>query len=434
MNAHVPKPNKPGSFGCPLDEETLELLRQQPTPEIGATLGPLAWHRLTVAYCQDPYGDYVALPEICFGWLFDLMLIGHREQSKKDLHGLIYADMRGQRLDANASSVQAMLYDIDGWLPFDEVARRRDAHAGVSWTTFNHRRRRSKISAHDVVEWRRKRRVPAWSPLTDDEARDFLSEYSGGKKAYLTNVRVLERGEPQQAIERGKSKMVYFIEHDPEEKSRSLCLLKEPINLAEVGQDGCRAIYHTVGVGTFGTAPNGAKHYDELCANPSRIHWNPAHKKGAEDFRVCLHKGEPLDWRPIWERIVKDIEAKRASASNRASERLVTHPNALAGIAHVLKSIPPSIGRKEWFSAICGIYNASGGSEEGRELAHEWSSGDPCQYDSGDLDNNIWDRLSLDRNGGATMGTLIFLARKYDPQFKSVGPGTTRPQIDWNYI
>lgn len=414
------KSEKRGSFGRDADKDVLAFLCQPPTAEIEVMLGTLAWQKLTVAYCHDPYDDYVLLPDIYFGCLFAGMLGGHNEQSKKDLHGLIYADICKQRLDANVSSVQAMLYDVDGWLPFDEVGRRRDGLAGLSWTTFNHRKRRSTISAHDIVEWRRKRRVRPWSPLTDDEARHFLREYNGGKKAYLTNLRVLERGEPQQVKERGKPKTVYCIEHDPEEKSRSLCLLKEPINLAEVGQDGYRAIYHAVGVGTYGTAPNGAKHYDESCANPSRIHWNPAHKDGAEDFHVRLHMGEPLDWRPIWERIVKDIEARRVVARKRASERLAAPPVALAEIAHALKSIPPSIGRKEWFSAICGIYNASAGSEEGRELAHEWSSGDPYQYDPDDLDNNIWDRLSVDREGGATMGTLIFLAKKYDKDFRTI--------------
>jgi EAL domain len=308
MVTGIVKPEKRGSLERPADEGVLALLCQPPTPEIEAMLGPLAG---PVAYCQDPYGDYVLLPDVYFGRLFACMLSGHREQSKKDLHGLIYAKVCERRLDTKTSSVEALVYDIDGWLAFDEVSRRRDDHAGVTWTTYNHLKKRSTISAHDVVEWRRKRRVPVSSPLTDDEARQFLNEHDGGKKTYLTNVRVSDGGVVREITERGKPKMVYGVEHDSEEKSRSVSLLKEPINLAEVGQDGYRAIYHAVGVDTFGTAPNGTTHYDEMCANPSRLHWNPAHKEGAEDFHVRLHKGEPLDWRLIWGRIVKDIEAQR---------------------------------------------------------------------------------------------------------------------------
>ena len=241
------KPEKRGSLERPADEGVLAFLCQPPAPEIEAMLGPLAGHRLTVAYCQDPYGDFVLLPDVYFGWLFACMLGGHREQSKKDLHGLIYAKVCEQRLDAKTSSVEALVYDIDGWLPFYEVSRRREDHAGVTWTTYNHLKKRSTISGHEVVEWRREKGMPVSPPLTDDEAQNFLSEHGGGKKAYLTNVRVLVGGEARQIIERGKLKMVYYIEHDPEEKSRSFFLLKETISLAEVGQDGYRAIYHAVG-------------------------------------------------------------------------------------------------------------------------------------------------------------------------------------------
>ena len=115
------------------------------------------------------------------------------------------------------------------------------------------------------------------------------------------------------------------------------------------------------------------------------------------------------------------------------TERLNAPPTDLAEIAHYLRCISPSVERSKWFGVICAIHRETQASEAGRELAHNWSAGAPDLYDPDDLDDNIWDQLDLDREGGATMGTIVHLAKQH-PDFKPFRGSVIvpRPRVNWN--
>ena len=101
-------------------------------------------------------------------------------------------------------------------------------------------------------------------------------------------------------------------------------------------------------------------------------------------------------------------------------------------IAHALKFISPSIGRKDWFACIGAIHHETEGSEEGRQLAHNWSAGDQRQYDPDDLDDNVWSWFSTTRDG-YTMGTLHWLAKQSDPEYAPLGVKTVRPKLSIHF-
>lgn len=423
---------------CPViesDHARTRVLRRPVDPAIRDLVGPAADHRLGCMFVPRQYGGVVRLPDMSLVTLVERALCRHREQHDKEQNGMIYADVRDYRADANTFRVWGLCYDIDGWLPLEEVLDRVDrlGACGVSWTTYNHGRRKTLLSTGDVGEWRLKKRICSIEPFTDPEARQFLDEHAGGKKAYLSNVHVLHGGEAVRRTVRGQERYFYEIEHDPESKTRSLLVPSEPIDLSEVGQDGYGAIYRAIGDQVFGRAANGQPHYDPSCKNPSRIFWNPAHPPGATGNRVVMHDDPLFDWRPTWESIRREIEQRREAARLRAAERLNAPPPDLAEIAHYLRFVSSSAERAKWFGVICAIHRETQGSEAGRELAHSWSAGAPDLYDPDDLDDNIWDQLDLDREGGATIGTIVHLAKQH-PDFarfrRNLKPRTPQPSSD----
>jgi len=73
-----------------------------------------------------------------------------------------------------------------------------------------------------------------------------------------------------------------------------------------------------------------------------------------------------------------------------------------------------------WVSVVFGVHNATDGSDEGLELAHEFSSR-ASKYDAGFLDERIWPYIRTDRDGGMhTAETVYAQARAHgwdDPSF-----------------
>ena len=99
------------------------------------------------------------LPNVTLGGLFDLTLGIHFEQDDKEQNGLIFGDLRDWRADRFTNFVSALAYDVDGWLTFDEVVDRQEAHGhfGLSWTTYNNGRGKTLSATGEVAEWRRTR-------------------------------------------------------------------------------------------------------------------------------------------------------------------------------------------------------------------------------------------------------------------------------------
>jgi primase-like protein len=391
------------------DQQWIDRLRN-PDQTIRDLYGDAALHPLSFCYVADKFSHFACFDKIALGGLVEFWLSKHEEREEKSREGIIFAALSQQRKDIFASSTSAAVYDIDDLLTFREVVERRECtgYVGPSWTTHSHGRA---ISTIDEGVCNGARMPRDLDPCTDAQGAAQLPK--------LRNVRVLDGG----LAVNGE----FRFSHDPVQRARSVIFFAEPVLLSEVGQDGWRAIYSTLGEDIFGPV------FDVSCKNPARIHWAPAHRPGAP-YEIVHHKGVLYDWRPLWDRLRPAVYASREKARERANVTMGETPAELAEIAHCLKSIPPDISRPEWFKCIAAIHHETKGSEQGRELAHEWSAGSPSQYDPDDLDSNIWEYLDPDHEGGPTMGSLVYWAKEHDPQFKKLQKKSKKAPLDRSYL
>ena len=90
-------------------------------------------------------------------------------------------------------------------------------------------------------------------------------------------------------------------------------------------------------------------------------------------------------------------------------------PTDLDELRASLQGIRADLPYGDWFRALAAIHHVTGGSEQGRQLAHIWSEdgGNYVDYDADEVDR-LWDSLDPDHPAPCTMGTLRTLAQKYE--------------------
>lgn len=80
-------------------------------------------------------------------------------------------------------------------------------------------------------------------------------------------------------------------------------------------------------------------------------------------------------------------------------------------LAVQLSQIDPDVGYGDWMRALMVIFYETGGSEEGFELADEWSSGG-CKYRGTKDVRSTWRGFKPDYPNPVRMGTLIRMAKR----------------------
>jgi hypothetical protein len=117
---------------------------------------------------------------------------------------------------------------------------------------------------------------------------------------------------------------------------------------------------------------------------------------------------------PLW---TPELEALLTSKPKKQSQDSPQVDPNLVG--HLLTAIPndEDVDYDTWFGYGCAIHESTGGSEEGRELFHQWSSQNAL-YDA-DYTDSKWD--SIGNYAGETLGfgSLVNAAREHDPQLVS---------------
>lgn len=396
----------------PEQQSVIEAIHDNAPHSVGAFGAELAYQPISIAYVPTMFSDYIPLRGVPFGGL--LAIIGkHCEQAQKGAAGIIWADLTEFRTDGSVQTVTALVYDVDGKLSYADVMARVAAFgaAAITYTTWNHHRTRTALEGKCVDSILQGRDQAADEPITSEQ----VAAYCAGNPRYshLRNVAPLNGGAIVNIQKDGKELRVLEISHDPEEKSRIIVVLREPIPMAEVGQDGFRKLYHDVG-----TALLGAGVYDVACQNPSRIQWAPAKAVGSTVEHHCdLVPGAWLDWRSRWEALRGVLQQQRVRQTATATARMKErerggNDDMIADIAQCLEHIPASVTRAEWFKVLAAIHNETGGSEAGLSLSHEWSATAPELYDGEEVDA-LWDRFDSDTSDRkkAGMGTLVYLAR-----------------------
>ena len=86
-----------------------------------------------------------------------------------------------------------------------------------------------------------------------------------------------------------------------------------------------------------------------------------------------------------------------------------SNPRNLERVRQLLEQLDPDLPYADWLRALMGVYHESGGSEEGFELANEWSS--LGQKYKGEKEiRSKWRSFTLKLRRPVTIGTLISMA------------------------
>lgn len=386
--------------------ELLAYLQREPN---STSYPSLKGHRLNLSYIARAGADnFNPMPNVSTRAFITSMLSEHLEQKDKNENGLVPGKCVEFLSKVHTAEVGILIYDIDWFLVLEQVRRvlkrfKRCAHLA---TSYNHGKTTTKLTSVRSVN--DSREVASIGPLSDGDAARYCASIK--KLSRLRNVRVAHGGELQ--FENGES--FFLVEHDPVDKCRVYIFLATPIIISEVGHVVYSAIYHALGKELFGGA------YDTSCGHANRIFFLPAKPVGCTVAHVSEHyDGTLYDWRELGERISEEVTEQAAEAAARA-ERFASEGRSvkIADIAEALQHIPPE-DYKDWFSALAAIHHETGGSDEGRALAHEWSALSPEQYDPDAVDTR-WDTFTESDFVGrkATFGTLVHLARKFYADFR----------------
>lgn len=86
-----------------------------------------------------------------------------------------------------------------------------------------------------------------------------------------------------------------------------------------------------------------------------------------------------------------------------------TSPHDLERVRRVLEQLDPDLPYAGWLRVLMGIYHESGGSEEGFELANEWSAQGQKYKDEKEI-RTKWRSFKLKLRRPVTIGTLMHMA------------------------
>ena len=109
---------------------------------------------------------------------------------------------------------------------------------------------------------------------------------------------------------------------------------------------------------------------------------------------------------------------RRASAELHRCKAAHAEPEASIGdIRAALVLAPnPDLDWSDWVRVGLATWRSSGGSEEGREVFHDWSR-KSAKYDAGDTDTT-WDRFARSPPDRIGFATLFYMARQADPNWR----------------
>jgi len=345
----------------------------------------------------------------------------HHEQGEKDKNAFIWGDCVEARCNANMRSMEAFAFDFDGAISLDALKARIGAKGctALLYTTYSHGKTSTTVSAERYRVFANEYGL-AFPPTRATMAK-FLKENQLG---HLQNIVFdLSPGNLNKHIVTA-SEASYVVFHDPVEKLRVILFLAETMPLADddgVGIDGYKVIYEKAALDVFGS--DALKIIDPSCKTPCQPIYLPAKPIGsAVDHQIHAFDGRLWSWRPVWRDVVGEVEERRRKiAERRRMFEGATYDLKVLQIAECLKRIPAD-DYDVWIRCLIAIFNETDGSGEGLNLAHTWSATIPDKYDADGLDRK-WVSFGETSIASARvgLGTLVFLARQYRPDFQLDG-------------
>jgi len=139
-------------------------------------------------------------------------------------------------------------------------------------------------------------------------------------------------------------------------------------------------------------------------------------ERGTRHYEYSVLSGEPLDIDNLPEPIAKEFERLKQEAINQqpVSNRLQVVKRSLPAdkrkVLDALDHINPNCDYYRWLSVLMALYHEYEGSDEGFQLAYNWSAKSADHSISEEELQKKWDSFKTGMKDGVTIGTLFHYA------------------------
>lgn len=172
---------------------------------------------------------------------------------------------------------------------------------------------------------------------------------------------------------------------------------------------------------------NGKPKYRDVSGKPFRcklIQWNPEKRYAVQEIIEGLKLNIADEPAPETKSIVVEIDtnANPPIKETHSAQLSESDSEKLDKLKKLLEHIDPDIGYQEWLNVLIAIFNETDGSDEGLELADDWSSKGEKYKGSVEI-RSKWESFDLNRESRVTIATLYKIVRDNDRDLK-VNPET----------
>lgn len=343
------------------------------------------------------------------------------------------------RSRANAIGADFAVLDIDDGTPLGEIegALEDAGIAALVTSTYSHLSKETdfRLSEYDV--WRKRR------PDAADE--DFMRQHRKGFVEAVWRGSTIVRGRDKQLVtkvvrERGERVEKFTVRHAACEKYRVVVPLARPFVSRDrtdpdaAWRDTVLAVADELGLKT-----------DKQTLDRAHLFYGPLHRAGVRPARRFV-QGEPFDWRMALalirtERGRDGREGREPHQGASLARQSTLAAKVFNGDLDLLRKAIMSVrnderfdDRGEWLKFLAAIHHETDGSDDGLELALDWSATWDTGADNPAETERVWNSFRDRREGGATGATIRAYAARdgfRGPEGFVYGDGREEPSFDF---
>lgn len=148
-------------------------------------------------------------------------------------------------------------------------------------------------------------------------------------------------------------------------------------------------------------------------------HWNPARSYSVQEIIAGLKLNVADNPNPVLKSTVFEAgtDANLVIKETNSAQSSESNSKDLARLKKLLENINPDVDYQEWLSVLMVIFNVTGGSDEGLELADDWSKKGE-KYNGLDEIKSKWKSFNLNHENPVTIATLCKMVKDGEKNWK----------------
>jgi hypothetical protein len=339
------------------------------------------------------------------------MLSDHRVGNKNEW-GWSPFDFRDDiRSRANAIGADFAVLDIDDGTPLGDIegALGDAGIAALVTSTYSHLSKETDFRVSEYDAWRKRR------PDAADE--DFMRHHRKGFVEAVWRGSTIVRGRDKQLVtkvvrERGERVEKFTVRHAACEKYRVVVPLARTFLSNDYGD--ADAAWKAI---VLALADDSGLKTDKQTLDRAHLFYGPLHPAGVRPARQFV-QGEPFDWRMALAliRTARGRDGREgrephqgASLARQSTLAAKVFNGHLALLREAIMSVRNDErfdDRGEWLKFLAAIHHETDGSDDGLELALDWSATWDSGGDNPAETERVWNSFRDDRERGATGATI----------------------------